>query len=434
MAYFSRHTGTLADLLLRQGDLAADKAARSGQMWGNVARGVASIPAGIQQRKAAEAAAQQAQIDREIDRAGKLSLMDERRAVREDRDNARMDAQGAKDLALTTQKVSAWLGDIASAPDPESMKMAYKVGRDALVSEGRLTAQDAPEFFPGASWVKSRMASLLPAAERFKQMFPESKAPIQRDPTKDLVNPDTFEVITPGTPAPERPQAPTPTSLALDAAGGDAMKALALLRQQGASQAQPDFEWVTRNGSPVQIRKGSAQAGDTPFSAPKSTSETAQDRQRKGRLDSARGFLTRLNELRENINTKIGPAAGLTGMARQAAGAIGLDPDVAEYERVKAAGGRALAVAIMGAQNLSDADAAAWSNMLPGARIDAVTAKRLTDQIGRMLEETDTARPPGPIGLQTDVSKIPVPDAPAAPAGWKYVPKPGGGWTAVEDK
>ena len=55
------------------------------------------------------------------------------------------------------------------------------------------------------------------------------------------------------------------------------------------------------------------------------------------------------------------------------------------------AGGGGLAVAIMGAQNLSDADAAAWSNMLPGARIDAVTAKRLTDQIGKMLEETDTA-------------------------------------------
>ena len=212
--------------------------------------------------------------------------------------------------------------------------------------------------------------------------------------------------------APEKPAAPTSTSLALEAAGGDPLKALQLLRAQNASQAQPDTEWVTRNGEAVQIRKGTAQRGDVPYSAPKSTSETAQDRQRKGRLDSARGFLTRLNELRESINTKIGPQAGLTGLARQGAAAIGLDPDVAEYERVRAAGGRALAVAIMGAQNLSDADASAWSNMLPGARIDKETAKRLTDQIGKMLEDTDTAGPatPGPIKVHAQPFVVTAPD------------------------
>lgn len=164
------------------------------------------------------------------------------------------------------------------------------------------------------------------------------------------------------------------------------------LAARAASRAgSQDTEWVMRGGEALQIPKGTAQRGDTPYRAPQSTSETAQDRQRKGRLNSARDFLTRLNELREKINTKVGPQAGLTGLARQGAAAIGLDPDVAEYERVKAAGGRALAVAIMGAQNLSDADAAAWSDMLPGARVDAVTAKRLTDQVGKMLDETEGA-------------------------------------------
>ena len=411
MPYQSRHAGTLADLLLRQGDLAAQKAERSGQMWGNVARGVASIPAGIQQRKMAEQAAAMDAGERVARiRASEATTRNAEDAITH-RGYEREQDDETRRLAETTQKVSAWLSDIATAPDRESQAMAYQTGRQALVSEGRLTAQDAPEFFPGASWVKSRMSQLLPVAERFKAMFPEPKAPSldQVDPAKDLYVNGVLSKA--GVPAPVNKPAPTPTSLALEAAGGDPLKALALIRSQNASQAQPDYEWVTRNGSPIQIRKGTAQPGDVPYKAPESTSETAQDRQRKGRLDSARGFLERLNELRTKINTNMGPRAGLTGMARQAAGAVGLDPDVAEYERIRAAGGRALAVAIMGAQNLSDADASAWSNMLPGARIDEVTAKRLTDQIGEMLEDTDTGpRKDGPVVVHKRPFVVTAPD------------------------
>lgn len=115
------------------------------------------------------------------------------------------------------------------------------------------------------------------------------------------------------------------------------------------------------------------------------TGNTAQDRQREARVGAAREFLGRLNQLREKINTKMGPQAGITGLVRRGQANIGLDPDVAEYERIRAAGGRSLAVAIMGAQNLSDADAAAWANMLPGATVDRETAKRLTDQVEKML-------------------------------------------------
>jgi hypothetical protein len=43
-------------------------------------------------------------------------------------------------------------------------------------------------------------------------------------------------------------------------------------------------------------------------------------------------------------------------------------------------------------------------------------------------DETQTQTPTNTSGNQTQ------PQAPKAPAGWKYVPKPGGGWTAVEDK
>lgn len=191
-------------------------------------------------------------------------------------------------------------------------------------------------------------------------------------------------------PKPERePQAPNPTeaSLAMAAAAGDvnAQKALALLRQQRPASAgapeQPLEEIIGDDGQPVLVRRSEAIGKRRPSSG----QLNAQDRQRTGRVNAANDFLTRLNELREKINTKMGPAAGISGLARRGGAALGMDPDVAEYERIRAAGGRALAVAIMGAQNLSDADAKSWSDMLPGATVDRETAKRLTDQVSEML-------------------------------------------------
>jgi hypothetical protein len=156
---------------------------------------------------------------------------------------------------------------------------------------------------------------------------------------------------------------------------------------QGANQAsRANKSWVLRGGQPTFVTDDEVMPGDTPYRAPQSTTETAQDRQRSARIDAARGFLGKLNELRGKINVHMGPKAGLTGMVRQGAAAIGMDPDVAEYERERSAAGRALAVAIMGAQNLSDSDAKAWADMLPGARVDEQTAQRLMTQVGTMLE------------------------------------------------
>ena len=149
-----------------------------------------------------------------------------------------------------------------------------------------------------------------------------------------------------------------------------------------AGEAKP--QWILRNGKPVHT--ADIQPGDQPYAAPRSTSETAQDRLRNARVQAARGFLDKLNSLREKINTKMGPAAGATGLYRRGRASIGMDPDVAEYERERAAGGRSLAVAIMGAQNLSDADAKAWADMLPGATVDRETARRLMEQVESMLQ------------------------------------------------
>jgi hypothetical protein len=167
---------------------------------------------------------------------------------------------------------------------------------------------------------------------------------------------------------------------------------------------QPNWQWVNRNGKPVHTNR--PEPGDEPLRAP---TQVGNDPVRASRMESAQGFLDRLNELRGKINTKMGPSAGLTGLARRGLAQTGMDPDVAEYERIRAAGGRALAVAIMGAANLSDDDAQAWANMLPDALTDKETADRLTTQVGKMLAGGPPPAPPR--------AGVAAPAAPGAPAG-----------------
>jgi hypothetical protein len=70
---------------------------------------------------------------------------------------------------------------------------------------------------------------------------------------------------------------------------------------------------------------------------------------------------------------------------------------------------------------------------------DLTQLSTLLEQSARKKYEDGFAQVTKRYGL-TDEQMIPSggsaapQQAPAAPAGWKYVPKPGGGWTAVEDK
>lgn len=395
MPYQSHLSPQIARLLMEQGNIAGQQQAQRGAIWGNAVQNIGN-----------RVSTKLSDLLREKQEAPRRALMDEslaldvegkRRGIAAD-DRAIADQEQAKVAAEKVTKVNDWLTLLASAPDPASQQQAYQQGRAQLIESGIFEPTDAPEFFPGPSWVKAKMLQVLPAKERFDKLFPKEEPKKTREiKTRNADGTESIQIVedAPGqafTSTPEPKPAPNPTeaSLALSAAEGNeaAKKALALIRQQRppAQGPQPDYEWITRDGKPLQIRKGTAQAGDSPYRAPQSISESAQDRQRSARTDAARDFLTRLNELRGKINTKMGPSAGATGYARRAGAAMGMDPDVAEYERIRAAGGRALAVAIMGAQNLSDADANAWANMLPDARTDEQTAARLTTQVERMLE------------------------------------------------
>lgn len=160
--------------MLRQGDIEARRADNSGALWGGIARAVGDVPMQISQARAAEAKAKEDAYDRDISRANIVSQIDARGAASQAASAKALTDEQARKLAQQHAKVSDWLGSLAGIADPDEKKAAYLQGRTAFLTDGTFTEQDAPSAFPGDSWVKSRMAMLLPAADKFKALFPEA--------------------------------------------------------------------------------------------------------------------------------------------------------------------------------------------------------------------------------------------------------------------
>jgi hypothetical protein len=201
--------------------------------------------------------------------------------------------------------------------------------------------------------------------------------------------------------------------------GANQAKVAGIRQQTAASQTGDKRQWITRDGKTLYLTDAEIQAGDAPTRAGLSTGETAQDRQRMGRFKGAQGFIDGMEALRQKINTKMGPQAGATGYLRRGGAALGMDPDVSVYERLRKAAGRAIAVSILGAQNLSDADAEAYAGMLPDARTDEQTAQRLMQQLETMMDAQDPNK-------QKDAGGAAAPAAVATEFDWvngKLVPR-----------
>jgi hypothetical protein len=287
----------LADLLIQQGQIHADRAQRGGQMWGNVVRGVASLPDRIAARRQAE---QDAELQRR-QQAGALENAGLQRQVLQgqiasQQRNVRLEDED-RALAKKTQAVQDWLMDVASNSDPDVMQAGYRSGRDQLIQAGVLTEQDAPAFFPGQSWVRAKMAQVLPAAQRFQQMFPA-------EPEGFTLNPGDVRFDGRGNElaavpeAPPAPSNPTEASLAAAAAGGDpnAREALRLLRAQGAPRGPAAVRqpvWVVQNGQYVDLA-GVAPPGSQPANV------REQARPVTGAERKTLGFFQRMLEAERN--------------------------------------------------------------------------------------------------------------------------------------
>lgn len=231
---------------MRSADAEAARVRANGQLWGQTVANLGQIPGQMQEQR-------QRQQQIELQRQNVQSEIADRAAQAKQREaSTQTDADQLK-LAQHTQAVNAWLGSIAGAPNPQTAQQVYTQGRAALAQGGVFDQNDlavTPEQFPGMSWVKSRLAMTLPAAERFKAMFPEpAKVGTREVKVRNADGSETTQIVedTPGqtfssAAVPEKPAAPTAASLAVAAAGGDAKAAKALQMMRPPQDQPPSLD------------------------------------------------------------------------------------------------------------------------------------------------------------------------------------------------
>ena len=164
----------------------------------------------------------------------------------------------------------------------------------------------------------------------------------------------------------------------------------------------------------------------------------AQD-QREQRKSAARDTVGLLKALSGDIQTGSGIKQEITGAYRDFMGRRGYDPTAAVYNTLKGSAGATLAVAIMGAQNLSDPDRAIWDKMIPATGVDKKTKDALYAYLENYLAEKPPAelhngssKPPEDLlmgVLEVLTTGKPPPSQPGAAQPTGGTTKSGGGWT-----
>lgn len=295
----------VTDLLLRRGDIEADRAERSGQIWGNAL----------------------AQVGQQI--GGALQQYGEQKALTK-RDNAWVSyvktGEWRKDPEAAFLKSRQIWGPQEGARQFQALEAASKVGigtpeermkrlgivigaaekmddagRTALWPELRsLGTQALPEVkIPEAYDPKYWSGTVSPLGQQLRGEKPQGTRAVE------ILNPDgskttkivkdeagqTFESAAPAA------KPPTPSfgseKVLLDGKpalvshdnhtgryilnGQDVTMRVAPIPDKPVQGPAPDYEWILRNGDYVQIRKGTAQPGDTPASV-RERQATGQER------------------------------------------------------------------------------------------------------------------------------------------------------------
>ena len=424
------YTNTIADLILRQGDIRAQQAQNRGQLWGGVAQSLGQVPGQIGQLRAQQAQVAASAEDRDLARRAKESQLATEAVQRQnigsqidERDATRANEVEARALAAQTAKVNGWLLSIAGAA-PGEQEGLYAAGRAQLIADGALTQEDAPSRYLGPSWVKSRLAQTLPAVERFKALFPEPEKPpalMQRDPTRDLVHPVTGAVVTPGVPAVVPPKTYPVT---VPGPGNTPVHKLATEEEMRAGVpgyvapregAQPSYQWakdpttgVVRRMTEDEIRASGAGQPDT-----------ADMRNKEAGKRTALRAVAAVRALGSRIITRVGPAQRAAAIERGVEAVFGTDPDFRTYQDARMALAGTLAVEQQGSR-VSDADVKAlWLPMVPDAYRDTRESNdlkwSLIDSMRGVEAPSKPARPrPGalPAG-QTPAPNVPRGTAPS---------------------
>lgn len=212
-----RLTGTIADLILRRGDIAAHAARENAGIWSgavqNIGQMVGAIPGQIQQAK-------RAQLQ---DQIGTQQLQDMRESST-DRATHR-----AENEQIRHDEMAAQIGHeiLLSGGTPEALASA--MGR--AVKSGALQPEEAQSFIALSTAHADRIPDAAKAlmsrstagqALLEKMNAPKPKLPLMNvDPTHDVFDPNTNTVVRHGTPKPEPRKEPTKYQITVPGPNGE---------------------------------------------------------------------------------------------------------------------------------------------------------------------------------------------------------------------
>ncbi len=210
MAYGDSYQGyaqSMADLIRQSGEAQARAVANKGRIWGqaiaNIGPQVLGTMADLQRQKQVAQDRASMEQDRAQTRTFQQAQIDNLAA-----DNARGDAaaKAAQDAAAARQALDQHRGFVQSMAAVDALPEAERPARyAALLSKAPVGFEGLPaEYKPGVG--KALLTEFLTADEQLKSLTPPPL--LQRDPTRDLVNPQTGAVVSPGMPAPPPFRAP----------------------------------------------------------------------------------------------------------------------------------------------------------------------------------------------------------------------------------
>lgn len=154
--------------------------------------------------------------------------------------------------------------------------------------------------------------------------------------------------------------------------------------------------------------------------------QTGPERQRQERLNAAEYGINQLREMSKNINTDIGLKQRGNSATREAKAWARMDPEMSTYKKISGTTAASLAVAIMGAQNLSERDRAIWEELLPDSSTDKDTAEKTWNYLDTYMRKVnppsgavESAPPPADliagVGQLLSGGQAAAPSAPAEP-------------------
>ena len=358
--------GTLGELIRLRGQREAESHLRGGdisaQLYANLGSQLSGILSGyVKERQEAPIRAQDAE-SRALQVQAQQQQVDER---------DRLTRQDAAFTALLEQQPN---------PDPREVMRIFGPQRGAAIAQGmaafgELSQQKVTDARDTAGRLAIGIKALSPALqasfwpsirqaavqgglgdeqsipEQFMPEFVEAvigwasgkgpEAPpalMQRDPTRDLVDPRTGQVVSSGTPAaPEAPQVGSFEDYVTQRFGARPTPAQMTQARKDYKQSddRPLVPVVIQTGAGPQLLDRTTQTASAitgPEGTPIGLAPTEGERNERRQYSKAKPIFEAISELSERINTGQGALAKLTGSVARAKASVNLNDDVAEYE------------------------------------------------------------------------------------------------------